>query len=121
VTKLTGRIVTVPIGKAGEIVEGMQKFVKLDGKGIYVSRVHGELFAADSACPCPLSGGALNRIVELDGAPCVECDAKCYTLAFDLRTGRNVRGFGFEVEVHPTRVEGGEVFVEMKEGAAGVQ
>lgn len=106
----------VRVGNASEIPEGGQKFVKAGGKRIYVTRVSGQVYAADSSCPCPLSGGVLSRVIEHEGAPCVECDARCYTLAFDLRTGLNVRKYNFEVAVYPTRVEGDEIFLEMQDG-----
>lgn len=101
----------VRIQNADSIGEGEQHYVKLEGNGIYVSRVGGALYAADAKCPCPLTGGTLNRIVNHEGAPCVQCDAACYTLIFDLRTGRNVKRFNFEIDVYPTRVENDEVVV----------
>lgn len=101
------------MGKAAEISDGGQRYLTIDGRGIYVTRVGGSYFAAASDCPCPLSGGVLNRVVEVDGAPCVECDAKCYTLAFDLRSGKNTRGYGFEIRVYPVRVEEDGLVVEV--------
>ncbi len=103
----------VRVAGAGEVGEGGQKFVKVQGRGLYVSRVGGRLFAADSSCPCPLSGGVLNRIVEVEGRPCVQCNAACYTLVFDLETGKNVRGFNFAIGVFPAQVEGDEILVEL--------
>lgn len=101
------------VAKAGGIEEGGQKFVKASGKGVYLHRIGGRFFAAESGCPCPLSGGILNRIVTHDGAPCVQCDAKCYTLAFDLGTGRNTRGFNYSIEVYPTRIEDDTILVDL--------
>jgi nitrite reductase/ring-hydroxylating ferredoxin subunit len=103
----------VRVAGVDEVAEGGQKFVRVEGRALYLSRVGGRFFAAESSCPCPLSGGVLNRIVEHGGHPCVECDARCYTLAFDLETGRNVRGFNFAIDVFPARVEDGAVFVDL--------
>lgn len=102
----------IRVGRAGEIGEGAQRFVQVDGCGVYVTRLDGNLYAAESACPCPLSGGTLNRVVKDGETPCVECDASCYTLAFDLRSGRNTRDWNFEVRTYPVRIMDGDVFVE---------
>ena len=101
----------VRIPNPDSIGEGEQHFVKLKGNGVYVTRVGGALYAADAKCPCPLTGGTLNQIVDHEGAPCVQCDASCYTLIFNLTTGRNVKGFDYEIDVYPTRIEDDEVIV----------
>ena len=104
----------VRVATASELREGTQKYVNAHGKQLYVSNVGGEFFTAECNCPCPLSGGVLNRIVDVKGAPCVECDARCYTLAFDLRTGKNTRGEDLIIEVFPTKIESDTVFAEME-------
>ena len=101
------------VAKLNEIGDSTQTFVKIDGRSIYLTRIGGKVFAADTCCPCPLSSGILNRLVHHEGAPSVQCDAVCYTLTFDLETGRNTRGWNFEVQTYPTRIMDGEVFVEI--------
>ncbi len=103
----------IRVATVGELEDGTQKFVTVQGRKLYLTRVGGAFFASDCNCPCPLSGGVLNRITDHGGAPCVECDARCYTLAFDLRTGGNTRGEDFSIRVFPARVENDAVFVEM--------
>ena len=103
----------VTVATVGEIEEGAQKYVIVNGKKMYISRVRGEFFASDCSCPCPLSGGMLNRIVDHEGEPCVECDARCYTLAFTLRGGENTRGDDYGIGVYPTYVENDTIFVKI--------
>ena len=99
------------VAAIGDFSAGPQKYVRVNGKQMYVTRVGAAYFTAECNCPCPLSGGILNRIVEHHGAPCVECDARCYTLAFDLSTGVNTRGEEEAIVACPTHVENGEIFV----------
>ena len=101
------------VARLDEISDTTQKYVRIDGQGVYLTRVGDKVYAADSSCPCPLSSGILNRIVNHEGGPCVQCDAACYTLTFDLHTGRNSRGWNFEIRTYPTRIMDGEVFVEI--------
>ena len=102
---------SIRVGQADEIAEGTQRFVQVDGRGVYVTRVDGAFYASESACPCPLSGGTLNRVAREREAPCVECDASCYTLAFDLRTGRNTRDWNFEIQTYPVCIMDGDVII----------
>ena len=99
------------IPQANSIGEREQRYLKRAGNGVYVTRAGGELYAADAKCPCPLTGGTLNQVIEYDEKPCVQCDATCYTLMFDLRTGKNAKDFDYEIDVYPTRVENDEVIV----------
>ena len=101
------------VAKLDEIGDSTQRFIKVDGRSIYLTRVGDRVYAAESSCPCPLSGGDLNRIVNQGGPPGVQCDAVCYTLTFNLETGENTRGWNFEVRTYPTRIMDGEVFVEI--------
>lgn len=84
--------------------------MRVGDRDLYLFTIDGRTFAADATCPCPLSGGVLDRLV--DGERAVECNARCYTMTFDLETGRNTQGYdGYAIGVYPVRVEAGQVVV----------
>jgi nitrite reductase/ring-hydroxylating ferredoxin subunit len=98
----------VKIAKVDEVAPGQGKLVEAQGKKIALFNVGGSFYAIDGACTHrggPLSEGALNG---------VEVTCPWHGAAFDVTTGE-VKRFPAPTGVasYPTRVEGGEIEIEI--------
>jgi 3-phenylpropionate/trans-cinnamate dioxygenase ferredoxin subunit len=86
--------------------------VELEDVDIAVARLDGELYALDDVCShaeVALSEGDVDVV---DGAPTIEC--WLHGSCFDLRTGEPTNLPATEpVSVHPVRVEGEDVLVDV--------
>ena len=101
-----GRWVRV-CGVAEAPAEGNVTEAEVDGVGVCLARVGGELSALDNICPHregPLGQGW----VEGNAVVC-----PWHSWAFDVRTGAAEYPAGERVAVYPVKVEGGEVLVEV--------
>jgi len=96
----------VRVGRLSDFPEGVGVPVEIGARRIVVYRQREYLFALKNLCPH--QGEPLHRLPPQNGA------AVCigHGWAFDLRTGRCVRGdLGSRVAVYPVQVRNGEVFI----------
>ena len=112
------------VAKADEIPVGARKRVEIDGRGIVIFNLNGELFALSDKCPhkgASLCGGKLTGLVKSSQpgeyryarrGEIIRCP--WHNWEFDIRTGRSycdprrMRLMQFDVKVEPgaTVVEG---------------
>ncbi len=86
--------------------------VEVAGNEYALFRVDGKVMAIDSACPhagAPLAEGSFENGV-------VTCPLHSWT--FDVCTGCSIRPAGRDVEKYETRIEDGNIFIKVAEGAA---
>ena len=98
-----------PVAKLSEIRPGKMKIVAVDGIGIALCNVEGQLYAIEDVCTHddgPLGEGTL------EGKE-VECPR--HGARFDVRTGAVTRMPAVApVRTFPVKVEGDSVFVEVR-------
>jgi 3-phenylpropionate/trans-cinnamate dioxygenase ferredoxin subunit len=93
-----------------ELKPGQSKRVEVDGLGIAVFNVGGELFALDDTCSHALASLA-EGIVEEDEYE-IECPK--HGSLFDVRTGKPRSLPATQpVATHPVTVQDGEIYVEV--------
>jgi nitrite reductase (NADH) small subunit len=100
-------MVFVKVGALKLLPPGSAIQVVIDGDGVAVCNVGGDLYAIDGICPHsggPLGDGAL------DG-PILTCPFHAWE--FDCRTGVNTADEGLAQATYAVKVEDGEILVEM--------
>jgi len=97
----------VDVGALDEFPEGEMRALWLEGQGVLLVRLDGEIYAHQNGCP-PGSALALH-LGELDGSTLICPWHGCH---YDLRTGRRLDTEG-KLSVLPVAVQGGMVKVAM--------
>jgi nitrite reductase (NADH) small subunit len=98
----------VAAGRLDALPLGRPVLFEVAGRRVALIRIADTVHALDDACPH--AGGPLSEGAVLDGM--VVCPY--HTWMWDLATGEcRVPGRGARVAVYPTRVEAGEVWVEL--------
>ena len=103
----------VKVSSRRELPEGGKKLAEVDGRPIALFNVDGKFYAIDDVCTHdggPLSDGTL--------------DAKACTIAcprhgakFDIKNGAALTMPATQAtEAHEVKVEGGDVFVKLRDG-----
>jgi nitrite reductase (NADH) small subunit len=99
----------VRIAQTGEVPPGTGKVVEVAGQALALFNVDGAFYAIDNACPH--RGGPLGE-GDLDGF-IVTCP--WHGWRWDVTTGCNANNPALQVGCFPVTVEGGEVFVELRD------
>jgi nitrite reductase/ring-hydroxylating ferredoxin subunit len=92
-----------------KVREGSPVPVFPKGVGVLLIRLGGELHAIRNKCAhmgCPLEGGLLE-------GPILSCP--CHDWRFNVRSGEFVDAPELKIPVYATRVEDGQVFVDLRE------
>ena len=101
----------VRVAALADVPAGRARYVQLDGKGIALFNVGGDVYALDDSCPHAGSSLAFGKF---EGA-IVTCRA--HGLRFDVRTG-SMRGVaGLCAKTYPVEVAGGEIAVGIESHA----
>ncbi|MCL4359802.1 non-heme iron oxygenase ferredoxin subunit [Patescibacteria group bacterium] len=99
----------VKVAAAGDIPDGSMKTVETAGKKIALAHIGESFFAIDDACShhqCSLGGEGV-----LDGTTVV---CGCHGAKFDVTSGKVLAlPATTDVRSYRTKVEGGDVFVEL--------
>jgi nitrite reductase (NADH) small subunit len=87
--------------------DGEAREFECAGKTLCIARVNGELSAMDNVCVH--RGGPLGQGVVMDGK--IICP--WHGWEFDPTTGKAIHAKGMGVAVHPLKIEGDDVLVEL--------
>ena len=96
------------VARTEDIPVGKRKRVDLNGKRISIFNIDGEYFAIYDTCPhkgtAPLIRGSLDGVA-------IKCPNHGYR--FDLKTGECNIDSAFNTKVFSTKVEGGEILLNI--------
>jgi 3-phenylpropionate/trans-cinnamate dioxygenase ferredoxin subunit len=99
----------VPVARVDDVPPGQARVFEAEGLSLAVSNVEGVFYAIDNVCTHddgPLGEGRLYGTA-------IECPR--HGARFDVRTGAVLRmPAAFPVKAYPTRVENGQVMVEIE-------
>lgn len=105
----------VVIGMADELAPGQRKLVFVDGRGIVLFNIDGQLHGIDNSCP---HNGASLASGSLEGC-LLRCPA--HGLRFDVRSGCMPGVDGLKLATFPVRTEGGKLLMTVAEASASSQ
>jgi len=101
----------ITVGRQADVPAGQARVVTVSGKRLALCNVDGTIYAIDDTCTHddgPLGEGTLH-------GNAIECPR--HGARFDVRTGAVLSmPAAFPVRSYKTRVEGGDIQVEMEEG-----
>ena len=98
----------ISVARTADIHAGERKRVEVNGRRISIFNIGGEYYAINDTCPhkktAPLIRGTLDGIA-------IKCPNHGYR--FDLKTGKCNISQDFNAKVFTTRVENGEIFLNL--------
>lgn len=97
----------VRVAALSQVPVGGRWLVFVDGKGIVLFNLAGEVYALEDSCP---HQGASLFSGKLEG-PVVQCRA--HGMRFDVRTGQMANGAGLCVKSYPVAIADGEIRLEL--------
>lgn len=99
----------VPVARVSDVPPGEARVFEAEGLSLALCNVGGKIYAIDNLCTHddgPLGDGKLR-------GHAIECPR--HGAQFDVRTGAVLRmPAAFPVQSYPTRIEGGQVLVEIE-------
>jgi len=92
---------------SSELVEGTRLGKYIKGQDILIFKIGNEIFAYEDRCPhagAPLVDGRLHE---------GKLTCRHHQWQFDVRTGASIRPRGSKLKSYPTKIESGDIFVNL--------